>query len=73
MSDVKIGSAPGVLVQRITLGPNDLLLVELAEHLADHLGLICEQIDRATGMNKDRVLVYVKGDVRFSKVEKSRG
>ena len=68
-TDTKILQRPDLVWSRMELKPDEVLLVEVSEHAVRNLEAIAEMADRAFGpKNAHRVLVYVKGNLKFAKV-----
>lgn len=58
-----------VVWSRLTLEPDEVLLVKLSRHMANQAKEIQQLIDTAFGKDNDRIIIYVAGDIEFTKVK----
>lgn len=64
----KILQRADVVWSKIELKQHEYLLVKVSAHLSDQMDDIKELIDHCFKRDNDKVLIYIDGDIEFSKV-----
>lgn len=66
----KILQRADVVWSKIKLEPGEVLLVKVAQHMSPHINDLKGLMDEVFGKDSNNVLLFVDGDVEFTKVQR---
>jgi hypothetical protein len=65
----KILQRADLVWSRMKLEPNEILLVKVSKHMAPMMGDIKDLMDHVFKREGDRVIVYLDGDIEFTRLD----